>query len=258
MSESSIEWTTRTWNPVTGCDKVSAGCKFCYAERLSGRLKAMGLKKYENGFDVTLHAESLDEPFTWKKPQVVFVCSMSDLFHDDVPEHFIKRIFKAINDTPQHTYQILTKRPERALRLAKSINWTKNIWLGTSIEDNRVLDRLNILKKIPAKTRFLSLEPLIGPLQNLSLKGVRWVIVGGESGPGARPIREEWVLNLKSQCKTYSIPFFFKQWGMAKYNPNPEDPTIEKSNENHAKGGCMLRGRIYRQMPTVRKESGKC
>jgi protein gp37 len=247
--DTSIEWTGTTWNPTTGCDKVSSGCKFCYAEVMSMRLKAMGKEKYANGFEITLHPDTLKIPFTWKKPQLVFVNSMSDLFHEKVPLDFIKRVFDVMNRTPQHTYQILTKRAERLAELSSDLNWSNNIWQGVSIESNTFTGRVDWLCKTGARTKFLSLEPLIGPLPSLDLSGIGWVIVGGESGHGARPIKAEWVLQIQQKCRDSKVPFFFKQWGKPAFNPIPYDPTMDKKHPNYAKGGCQLYGMIYHQMP---------
>jgi len=238
-----------TWNPTTGCDKLSAGCKFCYAEVMSRRLKAMGIDKYKNGFKITVHEESLLTPFEWKKPKTVFVNSMSDLFHKKVPLSFIKKVFKVMNDTPQHTYQVLTKRPELVIKYNSKLNWSPNIWMGTSVEDDRVVDRIDALRETNAHVKFLSLETLIGPLYNLNLKNIHWAIVGGESGHGARPMKFDWVWDIKQQCKKADVLFFFKQWGRPEFNVDPDDPTIDVENEKHAKGGCQLRGRVYREMP---------
>jgi protein gp37 len=202
-----------TWNPVTGCTKVSAGCKHCYAEAMAKRLKAMGSPRYKNGFQVTLHHDLLDVPYNWKKPRVVFVNSMSDLFHPQVNDEFIFRVFETMNECGRHTFQVLTKRPERVLDLAHQLKWTENILMGTSVENARVSGRIDVLRRIPAQTRFLSLEPLLGPLENLDLADIHWVIVGGESGPNAREIKHEWVRSIQAQCKNKRVPFFFKQWG---------------------------------------------
>jgi protein gp37 len=249
MASSSIEWTQMTWNPTTGCNKLSAGCKFCYAEVMSKRLKAMGMEKYKNGFKITIHPESLLTPLEWKKPKTVFVNSMSDLFHKDVPLEFIKKVFKVMNDTPQHTYQVLTKRPELVLKYSKKLNWSKNIWMGTSVEDERVTQRIDYLRDTDAHVKFLSLEPLIGPLNNLNLTNIHWAIVGGESGHGARPMEFKWVWDIKRQCEQQDVLFFFKQWGRSEFNVDPDDPTIDAEHPQHAKGGCQLKGRVYRNMP---------
>lgn len=249
MAISSIEWTEMTWNPTTGCDKISAGCKNCYAEVMSKRLQAMGLPKYANGFSLTLHPKELSTPYNWKKPKKVFVNSMSDLFHPDVPDSFIEEVFKVMNDTPQHIYQVLTKRSERFVEINDKLNWTENIWLGVSVEDERVSYRIDDLKKSNALIKFLSCEPLIGRINSLNLNGIDWVIVGGESGHKARPVEIEWVTEIKESCIRYKVPFFFKQWGKPKFNANPNDPTISKHHPQHAKGGCQLEGEVYRAMP---------
>ena len=212
-SNSHIEWTEDTWNPVTGCDIVSPGCKFCYAERMSKRLQAMGIPKYRNGFKLTIHPELVDEPRKWRSPRLVFVNSMSDLFHPDVPLDFVKNVFKVMAETPQHTYQVLTKRAERLLEISLELSWTENIWMGVSVETSAYKNRIDCLRQVPANVRFLSLEPLIKPLGKLDLTGIHWVIVGGESGPGARPMKEEWVQDIHRQCDEQRVLFFFKQWG---------------------------------------------
>ncbi len=212
-TQSSIEWTETTWNPVTGCTKISDGCKHCYAERMATRLQAMGVEKYRNGFDLTVHESVLEEPLRWKKPRIVFVNSMSDLFHEAVPAVFIESVFRVMNRASQHTFQVLTKRPARVLELDPKLTWTPNIWLGTSIESKERIDRLAKLKESSALTKFLSLEPLLGPLPGLDLAGVDWVIVGGESGPGARPMKADWVREIRDNCLQSRVPFFFKQWG---------------------------------------------
>lgn len=237
-THSKIEWTEMTWNPVTGCSKVSQGCKYCYAERMAARLKAMRVKHYENGFEVALHEDSLETPFKWKKPRVVFVNSMSDLFHESVPLEFIERVFATMTRCPQHTFQILTKRSERLREVANSLSWPANVWMGVSVEDQRVVSRIENLKYVPAAVRFLSCEPLIGPLNNLSLNGIHWVIVGGESGPGARPMKEEWVHSILNQCRTNHVPFFFKQWGGVR---------------KHI-AGRELNGRTYDAMPILTEQ----
>ena len=234
MAQSSIEWTEMTWNPTTGCNKVTAGCKFCYAEVMARRLKAMGVDKYKTGFKLAIHEDALDIPYSWKSPKVVFVNSMSDLFHKDVPLEFIKKVFDVMNKNPQHTFQVLTKRSVILLKYNHELTWTPNIWMGVSIEDERVIHRLDDLRKTSALIKFLSCEPLIGPLPNLNLTNIDWVIVGGESGKRKiRPMRTEWVLDIKSQCKESNVAFFFKQWG----------------GTNKKKTGRLLKGRTYSQMP---------
>lgn len=234
MAQSSIEWTEMTWNPTTGCTKISAGCKFCYAEVMTKRLMAMGIDKYKDGFEIRTHEDSLLTPYEWKKPKIVFVNSMSDLFHPEVPIEFIKKVFHVMNDTPQHTYQVLTKRGDRLHQIHDQLNWTKNIWMGVSVEDERVTERINFLRNTNAKTKFLSCEPLIGPLMNLNLTGIDWVIVGGESGRKARPMEEWWVWDIKQQCEEQEVLFFFKQWG----------------GKNKKKAGRELAGNTYNDMPT--------
>ncbi len=233
MSKSSIEWTEMTWNPTTGCNKVSQGCKYCYAEIMSSRLQSMGLAKYSNGFKVTLHPETLKIPYTWKKPRIVFVNSMSDLFHKDIPLQYIKRVFKVMNENKHHIFQVLTKRAERLAFLSDELEWTNNIWMGVSVEDNQVLNRINFLQSTNAKIKFLSCEPLIGPLNKLNLKNIDWVIVGGESGRKFRPVKEEWIVDILQECRNQSVPFFFKQWG----------------GSNKKKTGRLLKGKLYNEMP---------
>ena len=210
---SKIEWTETTWNPVTGCTKISYGCKHCYAERMSKRLQAMGMEKYRRGFEVVVHESVLQEPLKWKNPSLVFVNSMSDLFHKAVPIDFVQSVFEVMNQASQHTFQVLTKRPGRVKQIDARLDWAPNIWLGTSIESERWLDRLDRLKATGASTKFLSLEPLLRPLPDLDLSGIDWVIVGGESGPGARPMDAEWVREIRDNCVDSNVPFFFKQWG---------------------------------------------
>ena len=235
MAQSSIEWTQMTWNPTTGCNKISAGCKYCYAEVMTRRLMAMGIDKYKDGFEVRTHEDSLQTPFSWKKPKVVFVNSMSDLFHPEVPIEFIQKVFFVMNETPQHTYQVLTKRAERLFEIHDQLNWTSNIWMGVSVEDDRVTGRIDFLRETNAQTKFLSCEPLIGPLHNINLNGIDWVIVGGESGRKARPIYESWVWDIKQQCDEQGSAFFFKQWG----------------GVNKKKTGRELGGRTYDEMPMM-------
>lgn len=233
MAQSSIEWTEMTWNPTTGCTKISAGCKHCYAEVMTMRLQAMGVEKYKEGFAVRTHDDALEIPYSWKGAKVVFVNSMSDLFHPEVPLDFIKKVFQVMNNTPQHTYQVLTKRAERLHELHSELNWTPNIWMGVSVEDSRVLDRIDFLRQTNAKVKFLSCEPLIGPLINMNLEKIDWVIVGGESGRKSRLIKEWWVWDIRQQCQESGVAFFFKQWGGA----------------NKKKTGRQLGGRTYDEMP---------
>jgi protein gp37 len=212
-TNSHIEWTEMTWNPVTGCTKISQECKHCYAERMAKRLKAMGVERYSNGFAVTLHEDLVELPLNWKQPRLVFVNSMSDLFHDDVPLDFIQRVFSVMARCPQHTFQVLTKRSERVREFAQELPWPENVWMGVSVESAAVVPRITDLQQVPAAVRFLSVEPLIGPVNTLPLEGIHWVIVGGESGPGARPMKPEWVEDVHRQCSGAHVPFFFKQWG---------------------------------------------
>ena len=230
---SSIEWTEYTWNPVTGCTKISAGCKYCYAERMAKRLKAMGSDRYRNGFRVTLHESQVDLPRSWRSPRLVFVNSMSDLFHVAVPDAFIAKVFATMAATPQHTYQVLTKRSDRVKAMAPKLPWPKNVWMGVSIEADRVIARVDHLRNVPAAVRFLSCEPLIGPLTRLVLDGIDWVIVGGESGPRARPMDATWVSDIHLKCIAAGVPFFFKQWGGVRKHLT----------------GRELNGRTYDEMP---------
>ena len=235
-ADSKIEWTESTWNPVTGCTKISAGCLNCYAERMAKRLRAMGQRRYRNGFKLTLQSEALEEPYKWKKPRVVFVNSMSDLFHKQVPLGFIQKVFAVMNENKRHTFQILTKRSGRLRELAPLLNWSENIWMGVTIENNDYVDRADDLRTINSAIKFLSLEPLLGPLPDLELDGIDWVIVGGESGPGARQMKETLVLEIKAKCEAeYKIPFFFKQWG----------------GVNKKKTGRLLQGRTWDNYPKI-------
>lgn len=234
-ARSKIEWTDTTWNPVTGCTKVSHGCKNCYAERMAARLKAMRAEKYANGFKVTTHASIVNDPLKWKTPRRVFVNSMSDLFHEEVPAAFIESVFHTMNRAQKHVFQVLTKRPTRVVELNDLLSWTRNIWLGTSIESMRWIERLDVLKQTSAQVKFLSLEPLLGPLPSLQLDGIDWVIVGGESGPGARPMQGAWVREIRDRCVANETPFFFKQWG----------GVFKKRN------GRILDNRTWDQMPAI-------
>lgn len=232
-AKSPIEWTESTWNPITGCNKISAGCKNCYAEQLSYRLKAMGQKNYVNGFKLTLQPHMLELPLKWKKPQMIFVNSMSDLFHKDVPSDYIKQVFDVMNRAHWHRFQVLTKRAERVAELSDSLNWSDNIWMGVSVENKNFVHRIDYLRQTKARIKFLSLEPLLGALKNLNLENIDWVIVGGESGFKARPIRENWVIDIKNQCDEAKTAFFFKQWG----------------GKNKKKTGRLLEGQTYSAMP---------
>lgn len=244
MATSKIEWTEATWNPTTGCDRTSPGCDNCYAMTLAKRLKAMGQPKYQAdgdpktsgpGFKLTCHEDSLDIPLGWKAPRVIFVNSMSDLFHPDVPDDFIRKVLAVIKGTPQHTYQILTKRSKRLSTLGPKVDWPSNAWMGVSIEDDRYTFRADHLRRSGAEVKFLSCEPLLGPLPSLSLDGIDWVIVGGESGPGSRPAEAEWVRGIRDDCTSDGVPFFFKQWG----GLTPRS------------GGRELDGQMWDEMPTI-------
>ena len=237
---STIEWTDATWNPTTGCDKVSPGCKNCYAERMAARLKAMGQPRYRNGFELTLQDDVVTLPLRWRKPRLIFVNSMSDLFHDSVPTDFIRRCFDVMNEARHHIYQILTKRPERALEIAGVLPWAENIWLGTSVESSRYICRVSTLQQVPALVRFLSVEPLLSRISELPLESIDWVIVGGESGPNARPMNPEWVRILRDQCVAGGVPFFFKQWGA--FGPDGMHRS-KKAN------GREIDGRSWNQLP---------
>jgi protein gp37 len=232
---SKIEWTETTWNPVTGCTKIPAGCENCYACSLAKRLQAMGNDRYKNGFKVTLHEDLISLPLTWKKPRIIFVNSMSDLFHEQVPTDFINKVFDVMNQTPWHIFQVLTKRSKRLRELAPMLKWTPNIWQGVTVENDKVINRIDDLRQVPTTVRFLSLEPLIGPLPQLDLTDIQWVIVGGESGPFARPMSPSWVLNIRNQCLEKDIPFFFKQWG----------------GVNKKKSGRVLEGKIWDEIPSI-------
>lgn len=231
--KSSIEWTESTWNPLTGCTKISPGCKHCYAERMARRLRAMGQPNYANGFTLTLHEAALERPLHWKKPQTIFVNSMSDMFHQSVPRDFIARAFDVMRRAHWHRFQILTKRADRLAKLSGDLPWPENIWMGVSVESDSYIHRIADLRSTGAAIKFLSLEPLLGPLNNLELDGIDWVIVGGESGPGARSMNVEWVTSIRNQCVNSNVPFFFKQWG----------GVWKKRN------GRILEGKTWDQMP---------
>ena len=234
-NDSAIEWTNSTWNPVTGCTKVSPGCKHCYAERMAARLKEMGIAKYQDGFLPTLHPEALNIPLKWKKPQVIFVNSMSDLFMDEIPDDFIGSVFDVMAKAHWHTFQVLTKRSDRLITLSPTLSWPDNVWMGVSVENTDYTFRIDHLRRTGARTKFLSIEPLLGPIPDMGLTDIDWVIVGGESGPGARPMKEEWVLEILEQCQKAEVPFFFKQWG----------------GENKKKAGRSLLGQTWDEMPKL-------
>ncbi|MEI7594211.1 MAG: phage Gp37/Gp68 family protein [Bacteroidota bacterium] len=237
MASTKIEWTESTWNPITGCDKISSGCKFCYAEVMALRLKAMRQEKYKNGFELTLHPDVLNEPYSWKKGKMIFVNSMSDLFHKDVPIEYIQRIFKVIKENPQHVFQVLTKRAD-VLRYYDSegwLEWPHNLWMGVTVENNSVRNRIDLLRETKARVKFLSCEPLLSAIPDMNLKGIDWVIVGGESGRTPRPIKEEWIIDIKEQCQSQNVAFYFKQWG----------------GTNKKKAGSSLQGKAYKEMPLI-------
>jgi protein gp37 len=234
-----IEWTESTWNPITGCDRISNGCDHCYAERMAARLQAMGSRRYLNGFKLTIHEDLFESPLRWKEPRVIFVNSMSDLFHEDIPAQAIMRIFNTMSKASWHTFQILTKRPMHVMMLLDDLNWTPNIWMGVSVESYRYTHRIEALRAIPAKVRFVSFEPLLSAIPaSTSLKGINWAIIGGESGPGARPMDPKWVTGLRTLCRKYGTAFFFKQWG----------------GVNKKAAGRLLEGRTWDEMPTTKKE----
>lgn len=233
MAKSAIEWTGSTWNPVTGCTKISPGCKNCYAERMAKRLQAMGQANYVKGFDLAMHPKSLELPLSWKKPQTIFVNSMSDLFLEDIPTEFIQQVFYVMRHAHWHTFQVLTKRSARLAELSNELPWAPNIWMGVSVENHDCTFRIDHLRGCDACVKFLSMEPLLGPTPDLHLQGIDWVIVGGESGPGARPMQEAWVVEIKEQCLRADVPFFFKQWG-----------GVRKK-----KTGRELEGKTWNQMP---------
>ncbi len=235
MASTKIEWTEATWNPVTGCSKISPGCAHCYAERLARRLKAMGQPNYANGFALTTHEHVLEAPLKWKKPQMIFVNSMSDLFHSKVPLAFIKKVFSVMRQGDYHCFQVLTKRARRAARVAPGLPWPDNVWMGVTVESADYAARIDDLRRIPARVRFLSMEPLLGPMPGLNLAGIDWVIVGGESGPGARPMHPDWVRDIRGQCAEAGVAFFFKQWG----------------GTNKKKAGRLLDGRTWDQTPPL-------
>lgn len=234
---SSIEWTESTWNPLTGCTKVSPGCINCYAEKMSLRLQAMGNPKYMNGFGINIHERALELPLRWKNSQIIFVNSMSDLFHEEVPDDFIIRVFDVMRRANWHKFQILTKRSERLLNLSPQLPWESHIWMGVSVENQEYTNRIDHLRKTNASVKFLSLEPLLGPIPNLNLQTINWVIVGGESGPKSRPMEAQWARDILKKCQKEEVPFFFKQWG----------------GTNKKRMGRVLDGRIWDEMPLLSK-----
>ena len=233
MATTKIEWSEKVWNPVTGCTKVSAGCKHCYAGKMAYRLPGMGQAKYVKGFDVTLHPEVLDKPLMWRKPSRIFVNSMSDLFHKEVPKKFIHKVFKVMGEASQHQFQVLTKRSERMAELAPDLPWTDNIWMGVTVEEQKYLHRIDHLRQTPAATKFISFEPLLGPVSDFDPTGIHWVIVGGEFCPGARPMEQEWVSEIRDKCVDAGVAFFFKQWGGRK----------------KMAARCLLDGRVWNEYP---------
>lgn len=239
---SAIEWTEATWNPVTGCTKVSPGCAHCYAETFAERFRGVPGHPYEQGFDLTLRPERIELPLTWRKPRMIFVNSMSDLFHAEVPREFVMKVFDTMHRADRHVFQVLTKRPKRALELAPELPWPDNVWMGVSVENRRFLHRLDTLRRIPAAVRFASCEPLLGPLRDIDLSDISWVIAGGESGPRARPMNPEWACNLRDSCIAAQVPFFFKQWGAH----NERGERVGKS-----RAGRELEGQEWGQMPLV-------
>jgi protein gp37 len=235
MKRTKIEWTESTWNPTSGCSKLSIGCKNCYAERMAKRLQAIGLEKYKNGFELTLHPAKLQEPYNWKNPRTVFVNSMSDLFHENIPVKFIENVFIVMNENLRHTFQVLTKRAGILLQYSDNLTWSNNIWMGVTVESQQYVNRIDKLRQTGAKVKFLSLEPLLSQIKNLDLEDIDWVIVGGESGPGARPMLKKWALEIKEQCQSQNVPFFFKQWG----------------GINKKKAGRILAGRTWDETPVI-------
>jgi protein gp37 len=236
MSQNStIEWTDATWNPVTGCTKISSGCRNCYAEKMSERLQAMGQANYKNGFELTLQPHMLERPLTWRKPKMIFVNSMSDLFHKDVPFEYIQKVFFVMYEAQQHIFQVLTKRSRRLKKLARYLPWPENVWMGVTVESKDYTNRIDNLCATDARVKFISFEPLLSPMPGLNLNGIDWVILGGESGPGSRPMKKEWVIDIRDRCNAADVPFFFKQWG----------------GTNRKKAGRTLDGIIWDQMPDI-------
>jgi protein gp37 len=228
-----------SWNPVTGCDRISLGCAHCYAEKMAHRLQKMGQAKYKNGFAVTLHNDALALPLSWKKPRLIFVNSMSDIFHKDVPLEFIRKIFEVMRQADWHIFQILTKRSERMAKLAPSLDWPENVWAGVTVESDKYINRLSDLCQVPSAVRFVSMEPLLGPIPNFPIEGLDWIVLGGESGPGARPMEKAWVIEIRNRCIQNGIPFFFKQWG----------------GFNRKETSCLFEGKYYHEMPRLKNQS---
>jgi protein gp37 len=235
MARSKIEWTETTWNPVTGCTRISSGCTNCYAYRMAKRLQAVGNVRYKNGFKLTLHEDLVSAPLVWKKPRLIFVNSMSDLFHEDIPFAFIKRVFSTMKTAEKHTFQVLTKRSPRLSELAPRLDWPPNVWMGVTVESEDCTPRIKDLLKVPSSVRFVSFEPLLGPIDNVDLNGIDWAIVGGESGPGARPMKKQWVTAIHDRCDDSDVAFFFKQWG----------------GTNKKRTGRLLDDRTWDDMPRV-------
>lgn len=233
MSKTKTTWINEVWDPVTGCTQISSGCENCYCISIAEWYESVGNTRYNNGFQVTLHEDLIDKPLHWRKPREIFVNSMSDLFHEEVPDDFIIKVFNTMNQTLQHRYQVLTKRPDRAVVLSHKLQWTENIWMGVSVENQNVITRIDALRKVPANLRYLYLEPLIGPINNINLDGIHWVIVGGEYGPHARPMELEWARDIMAECRKQSVPFFFKQVG----------------GKGQTKGGHLLDGQEYYEFP---------
>lgn len=244
-----IEWSEITWNPVTGCSKISTGCKFCYAERWASMQHKRGISQYKNAFNVTIAENRLKEPYKWTSKKLVFVNSMSDLFHEEIPLTYLKEIFAVMNDLSNHTFQVLTKRIDRAVELTNELSWTSNIWLGVSVENSSLMHRIDTLKTAKAVVKFISFEPLLGPITKYDYSGIHWVLVGGESGGKARPIEKKWVVDIHDECYNQNIPFFFKQWGKRDFNPDHNDPTLNKNHPSYSKGGCMIDNSIHREFP---------
>ena len=236
-----IEYTHSSWNPVTGCSRVSAGCLHCYAERMAKRLQGMGVPKYRNGFDVTLHPDVLDDPLSWKKPRLIFVNSMSDLFHEKIPIKYLRQIFDVMARADWHVFQVLTKRAERLAELAPKLDWPPNVWMGVTVESSKFTRRIDLLRETGAAVKWLSMEPLLTEVPGMNLSGIDWIVVGGESGPGARPMKKEWVIDIQRQCREQKVHFFFKQWG----------------GVNKKKTGRKLNGRVYEAMPPLPEPAGQ-